>query len=635
LNVTDALGLRNLTGDSVVITVGDVAVTGLSASNSSLTRLTDTTFFTAMINAGSNIIYQWSFGDGQTASGATTSHTYAMAGNYTALVTATNSVGRVSASTLVTITNQRPLANAGSDQGAIVNALLTLDGSGSTDPDGHLPLTYGWMQTGGPSVSFTPNVSVTIFTAPSTPAVLTFTLNVTDAQGLPNLLGDTVVITVGDSTIAGLVASNSSPTRLTDVTYFTATLATGSNVTYQWNFGDGQTSSDANTSHTYAAMGTYTALITATNSVSSVSVSTSVTVTNQAPIANAGIDQSVLVNAIVILDASASSDPDGHLPLTYGWTQSGGPASVLSSAVISRPTFTAPSAPAVLTFTLVVTDACGAGSAPAVVTVLVDDHAITNLQASNNGPTRIGNSTSFTATINAGSNALYTWDFGDGQTAAGAQVSHRYANIGFYTATVAATNGAGSISATTPVSIERAPLYLPLIANQSVAAPDLVVADLTATSNGIQVVIKNQGTAPVLNEFWVDVYVAPAAAPTHVNQTWAMLGEQGLVWGVTAEALPTLVPGGVMTLTLNDAYYQADLGHVAWPVPAGTALYAQVDSANATTSYGAVLETHEILNWPYNNILGPVLSMASETVESPPNPMVAIPRENSRLPERP
>ena len=36
----------------------------------------------------------------------------------------------------------------------------------------------------------------------------------------------------------------------------------------------------------------------------------------------------------------------------------------------------------------------------------------------------------------------------------------------------------------------------------------------------------------------------------------------------------------------------------------GTLIYAQVDSANASTAYGTVLETHESMGEAYNNILG-------------------------------
>jgi hypothetical protein len=92
--------------------------------------------------------------------------------------------------------NEPPMASAGDDQNAYTNALVSLDGSGSSDPDGDLPLTYGWLQTGGPEVTFATNLSVTTFTAPDAPAVLTLTLTVTDSLGLVAPTPGQVVVTV-------------------------------------------------------------------------------------------------------------------------------------------------------------------------------------------------------------------------------------------------------------------------------------------------------------------------------------------------------------------------------------------------------------------------------------------------------
>jgi hypothetical protein len=181
-------------------------------------------------------------------------------------------------------------------------------------------------------------------------------------------------------------------------------------------------------------------------------------VTNLAPLANAGPDQNVFVNALVALNGSASTDPDGHLPLAYEWVQSGGPTVVLNGITISQPTFTAPGTSAVLTFTLIVTDALGAVSVPDEVAVLVNDHALAGLTAVNDGPTSIGAPTLFTATITAGSNVLYAWNFGDGSFGTGTPLAHTYAAAGTYTAIVTATNSSGFLTATTTVQVFDKPV---------------------------------------------------------------------------------------------------------------------------------------------------------------------------------
>lgn len=94
---------------------------------------------------------------------------------------------------------------------------------------------------------------------------------------------------------------------------------------------------------------------------------------------------------------------------------------------------------------------------------VVNEMSITGLTASSSSPTTIHATTALTATISAGTNVAYTWNFGDGQTGSGALTSHQYGGIGTYTATVTATNSLGSVNAFTVVTIDPLKVYLPLV----------------------------------------------------------------------------------------------------------------------------------------------------------------------------
>jgi hypothetical protein len=145
-------------------------------------------------------------------------------------------------------------------------------------------------------------------------------------------------------------------------------------------------------------------------------------------------------------------------------------------------------------------------------------------------------------------------------------------------------------------------VYLPLILREHTPLPDLIVRDIIATPNNVQVVIENVGQGAVMDDFWVDVYIDPVPVPTGVNQVWYDgRSEQGIVWGVTASQTP-MAPGDVITLRINDAYYSAHYSTFTGSLPNGTQVWAQVDAVDLQTDYGAVLETHEASGGAYNNI---------------------------------
>jgi hypothetical protein len=156
-------------------------------------------------------------------------------------------------------------------------------------------------------------------------------------------------------------------------------------------------------------------------------------------------------------------------------------------------------------------------------------------------------------------------------------------------------------------------LFLPLIFNQFVVASDLVVESITTTGGVLQVTIKNQGNGPVLDSFWVDLFVNPSSIPTQANDMLVQLGSMGLVWGIGGDQLP-LAPGASLVLTVYDASFDRLHSNLTGGIPAGATLYGHVDAWNSLSNTGAIYETHEQVGGSYNNILG---SIAASTISLP------------------
>ena len=284
-----------------------------------------------------------------------------------------------------------PVADAGPDQTVNEKTAVLLNGSQSRDPDGDA-LTYSWTQlAAGPRVTLNlTNPAFPTFVAPDVPrGGLTLTFRLVVSTGTLNSEPDTVDVTIKDLNHAP-VADAGIDQRAQEGSPVTLDGALGSfdpdsdPLTFSWEqtAGPPVTLSDPTAStplFTTPSVGpageTLTFKLTVSDGAAMATDVVIVTVLNinQAPAADAGEDQTKNEGSVVILNGTASNDPDGDT-LTYRWTQSAGLSVTLSDVTSATPTFTAPSVGrggTTLEFQLVVNDgALNSESKTVKITVL-------------------------------------------------------------------------------------------------------------------------------------------------------------------------------------------------------------------------------------------------------------------------
>ncbi|UCF01843.1 MAG: hypothetical protein JSV14_16035, partial [Deltaproteobacteria bacterium] len=368
-------------------------------------------------DAGDIIIYQWEQTSGSpivtltgenTAQASFTAPNVGLAGSSLAFKLTVTDTGRLKDTDIATVNvsfvNSPPVAVADPPTQTVEEGtLVILNGSNSYDPDAGDIIIYQWEQTGGsPTVKLVgANTAQASFTAPNVDsggASLTFKLTVTDSGGLQDTDGAIVNVTgkneppiadagpnqtVGEESLVTLDGSNSSDPEDPK----------SKSLSYQWKQKAGTPS--VTLSNPQSAQSTFTAPnvsvggasftfeLTVTDSGDLQSTDTTivnVTGDNDPPTANAGADQTVDENTIVILHGSNSFDPDDGIK-SYQWEQIGGPMVTLSEPTIEQPIFAAPEVSAdgvSLTFELTVRDVGGLQSS---------DTTIVNVTGDNDPPT--------------------------------------------------------------------------------------------------------------------------------------------------------------------------------------------------------------------------------------------------------
>lgn len=283
--------------------------------------------------------------------------------------------------------NDSPVADAGPDKNTLSNRLVILAGSG-TDPDGD-PLKYTWRQTDGEDVKvLMPNRSELKFTAPEVSGgestTLEFELTATDPYGAEGTDTVTITVTSDNARPSADAGSDQTVDEQTEVTLAgSAEDPDSEDITYTWKQVGGEA---VVLSSTDEPQPTFTAPVVANGKVkvlvfelraadengrpSKDTAKVYVLPVNSPPVVDAGVDQTVDVDATVML-AGTATDEDGEA-LTYLWSQIGGQTVTLSSTTDLGVTFVAPKTEldTTLTFQLIANDGT-IDSAPDTVDVVV------------------------------------------------------------------------------------------------------------------------------------------------------------------------------------------------------------------------------------------------------------------------
>ncbi|MDQ4101208.1 MAG: HYR domain-containing protein [Thermoproteota archaeon] len=235
--------------------------------------------------------------------------------------------------------NQPPKANAGADQTVNEGDTVTLDGSGSSDPDGDT-LTYSWTQTAGTTATLNDASSSTLsFTAPDVAEqgdTLTFELKVTDDNGATAT--DTVDVKITNVVVNNPPTANAGADQTVNegdtVTLDgsgSSDLDAGNTLTYSWTQTAGQTvslssSTSAKPSFTAPSVQAEESLTfelkvdDGQGGTSTDTVNVIVQNVNGVPTASLTATPSEINEGETsALDASGSTDPDGDT-LTYTFT---------------------------------------------------------------------------------------------------------------------------------------------------------------------------------------------------------------------------------------------------------------------------------------------------------------------------
>jgi len=257
--------------------------------------------------------WTWDFGDGNTTYGKNASHSYVDNGTYAVTLTVRDEDNGTSNTTkYVDVSNVAPVAGFSFTPSSPRDIDVIHFSDGSYDTDGNI-VSWKWeFGDGHDSTSQNPTHTY------SDDGTYEVNLTVTDDDGASSSFVNIIGIRNAPPT-AEFSYVPSSPNDLDNISFYDNSIdADGSVVSYSWDFGDGNTSTEKNPSHTYADNGIYTVKLIVTDDDGATDpVLHSVLITNVPPVADFSYAPENATDVDDIIFTDNSTDADGTI---VNWT---------------------------------------------------------------------------------------------------------------------------------------------------------------------------------------------------------------------------------------------------------------------------------------------------------------------------
>ncbi len=360
----------------------------------------------------------WDFGDGTNSNQQNPTHTYTAPGTYTVLLTITDTAGCSSTDTLsIPLGSGSTLADFSVDDTSGCGSLSAV----FTDLSSSSGTITSWHWDFGDSGTSTAQNPTHNYTAPGTYDV---TLTVTDNSGCIDEITYDDLITVYAFPTADFTANQTQGCGIPFTINFTET-ATGE-VSWFWEFGDGQTSTQQNPSHSYAASGSYGVRLTVTSADGCTRTSFKPNYINiSSPTANftaAKMSGSCLGPTRYAFTDQASA------AASWSWNFDDG-----GTSTAQNPThdFAAAGQYDVM---LIITNADGCSdTVTKPVTVVAASVPVADF-TTNDAPVCLPENISFSdASVSDSAIVSWNWAFGDASTSSSQNPSHTYTTVGTFT----------------------------------------------------------------------------------------------------------------------------------------------------------------------------------------------------------